>query len=66
VNEVFSPREHEVDQARRILAAMEEARREGRGAVALDGRMLDIVSIRQAEQLLARAEAIAARRPPAG
>lgn len=66
VNEVFSPREREVDQARRILAAMEEARREGRGAVALDGRMLDIVSIRQAEQLLARAEAIAARRPPAG
>ena len=61
VNEVFSPSEGEVAQARRILDAMEQARRDGRGAVALDGRMLDIVSIRQAEQLLERASAIAAR-----
>jgi malyl-CoA/(S)-citramalyl-CoA lyase len=58
---VFSPSEGEVAQARRILDAMEQARRDGRGAVALDGRMLDIVSIRQAEQLLERASAIAAR-----
>jgi len=58
VNEVFSPREEEVAQARRILVAMAEAAHQGRGAVSLDGRMLDIVSIRQAEQLIARAEAV--------
>lgn len=60
-NEVFSPLPEEVDRARRILAAMEEAAREGRGAVALDGRLIDAASIRQAENVMARAERIAAR-----
>lgn len=60
VNDVFSPRADEVLQARRIIAAMQAAAAQGKGAVSLDGRMLDIVSIRQAEQLIARAEAIAA------
>lgn len=58
VNEVFSPRDEEVDHARRIIEAMRAAAAAGQGAVSLDGRMLDIVSIRQAEQLIARAEAI--------
>jgi len=61
VNAVFSPGEGEVAHARRILEAMAQAREAGQGAVALDGRMLDIVSIRQAEQLIERAEAIATR-----
>ncbi|MFN9128579.1 MAG: CoA ester lyase, partial [bacterium] len=60
VNEVFSPRADEVAQARRIIEAMQSAAASGQGAVSLDGRMLDIVSIRQAEQLIARAEAILA------
>jgi malyl-CoA/(S)-citramalyl-CoA lyase len=38
---------------------MEQAKREGRGAVALDGRLLDIASIRQAAALVQTAEAIA-------
>jgi malyl-CoA/(S)-citramalyl-CoA lyase len=58
-NEVFTPSEKEVARARRILAAMEQAKREGRGAVALDGRLLDIASIRQAAALVQTAEAIA-------
>jgi malyl-CoA/(S)-citramalyl-CoA lyase len=37
---------------------MEQAKREGKGAVALDGRLLDIASIRQAEVLVKKAEAI--------
>jgi malyl-CoA/(S)-citramalyl-CoA lyase len=60
VNEVFSPRDDEVALARRIIEAMRAAAVAGKGAVSLDGRMLDIVSIRQAEQLIARAEAISA------
>lgn len=60
VNEVFSPREDEVAHARRIIEAMRAAASAGQGAVSLDGRMLDIVSIRQAEQLIGRAEAIRA------
>jgi malyl-CoA/(S)-citramalyl-CoA lyase len=58
-NAEFTPPAKEVERARRILAAMEQAKREGRGAVALDGRLLDIASIRQAEALVKKAEGIA-------
>jgi malyl-CoA/(S)-citramalyl-CoA lyase len=37
---------------------MEEAKREGRGAVTLDGRLIDLASIRQAEVLVRKAEVI--------
>ncbi|HSK41311.1 MAG TPA: CoA ester lyase [Arenibaculum sp.] len=59
-NELFSPSQAEVTKARRILEAMARARDEGRGAVALDGRMIDVASIRQAEVLVSKAERIAA------
>ncbi|XSG81982.1 MAG: HpcH/HpaI aldolase/citrate lyase family protein [Methyloligella sp. ZOD6] len=58
-NEVFSPSEAEVTKARRILEAMEEAKKAGRGAVSLDGRLIDIASIRQAQALIDKAEQIA-------
>src|SRR4051795_9980982 len=58
-NEVFTPPEREVERARRILQAMEQARQEGKGAVSLDGKLIDIASIRQAEQLVATADRIA-------
>jgi malyl-CoA/(S)-citramalyl-CoA lyase len=57
-NEVFSPSEAEVTRARKILDAMRAAAREGRGAVSLDGRLIDIASIRMAEGLIAKAEQI--------
>ena len=57
-NEVFSPSAAEVEKARRILAAMQEAAAAGRGAVSLDGRLIDIASIRMAEALIAKADAI--------
>jgi malyl-CoA/(S)-citramalyl-CoA lyase len=59
-NEVFTPPAHEVEKARRILEAMKQAQAEGRGAVALDGKLIDIASIRQAEALVAQAERIPA------
>ncbi len=59
-NEVFTPPEAEVTKAKRILAAMAEAEREGRGAVALDGKLIDYASIRQAQALVKTAERIAA------
>ena len=58
-NELFSPSEAEVTKARRIIEAMEEAQREGRGAVSLDGRLIDIASIRQAQVMVDKAEQIA-------
>jgi malyl-CoA/(S)-citramalyl-CoA lyase len=60
-NEINTPPEKEVTQARRILEAMAQAQKEGRGAVTLDGRMIDAASIRQAEQLVAKADQIAQR-----
>ena len=59
-NEVFSPSEAEVTKARRILEAMEKAAKEGRGAVSLDGRLIDIASIRMAKALITKADAIGA------
>jgi malyl-CoA/(S)-citramalyl-CoA lyase len=51
-NEIYSPSEAEVTKARRILEAMAEAQSQGKGAVALDGRLIDLASIRQAEVLV--------------
>jgi malyl-CoA/(S)-citramalyl-CoA lyase len=60
-NEAFTPTDDEVTQARRVLAAMADAVRDGKGAVALDGRMIDTASVRQAEAMVGKADAIAAR-----
>ncbi len=55
-NKVFSPSQAEVNKAHRILEAMTQAARDGRGAVSLDGRLIDIASIRMAEALIAKAK----------
>ncbi|MEY3979384.1 MAG: L-malyl-CoA/beta-methylmalyl-CoA lyase [Pseudomonadota bacterium] len=57
-NQVYTPSEVEVTRARRIMQAMDEAAKAGKGAVSLDGRMIDIASIRMAEALLAKADQI--------
>jgi malyl-CoA/(S)-citramalyl-CoA lyase len=57
-NKVFTPSEAEVTKARRIVAAMADAAKAGKGAVSLDGRLIDIASIRMAEALLAKAGSI--------
>ncbi|HUI19067.1 MAG TPA: CoA ester lyase [Alphaproteobacteria bacterium] len=57
-NEEFSPSETEVGKARRIIAAMAEAQKAGKGAVSLDGRLIDIASIRQAQVLVEKAKQI--------
>ena len=56
---MFTPSEAEVTKARRILDAMAQAAKDGKGAVSLDGRLIDIASIRMAEALLAKADSIA-------
>jgi malyl-CoA/(S)-citramalyl-CoA lyase len=59
-NEVNTPSEKEISQAQRILDAMKQAQAEGKGAVSLDGRLIDIASIKQAEVMVKKAEQIAA------
>jgi malyl-CoA/(S)-citramalyl-CoA lyase len=51
-HEVFSPDERLITRTRRIVEAMKEAARDGKGAVSLDGRLIDAASLRMAEHLL--------------
>jgi len=60
-NEVFSPDDRLVSRTRRIMAAMKEAADGGKGAVSLDGRLIDAASLRMAEHLLAKIELIEER-----
>ena len=62
-NLVFSPSSAEVDHAKRILAALEEAAASGKGAASLDGRMIDAVSARMAENFVKKDEAIHSKYP---
>ena len=59
INAAFTPSDDEIAHARRVLAAFASAG--GAGVVGLDGKMLDIPHRRQAEQVLARTEALARR-----
>ncbi len=59
-NEVMSPSDSEVDRAERILKAMADAETAGKGAVSLDGRLIDYASIRQAEVLIEKVKQVAA------
>jgi len=60
-NEVFTPSEEAVAEAREILAAMETAKANGEGATVYKGRLVDIASIKQAEVIVRQSEMIASR-----
>ncbi|MEM7178129.1 MAG: CoA ester lyase [Pseudomonadota bacterium] len=55
-NDVFTPTAEAVAQAKRIIEAMAQAEKEGAGAVTLDGKLIDLASIRQAEVIVRQAE----------
>ena len=59
-NQVFTPSDAAVAEAREILAAMEAAKAAGEGATVYKGRLVDIASIKQAEVIVTQAEMIAA------
>jgi citrate lyase subunit beta/citryl-CoA lyase len=60
-NDVFTPPESEVGKAKRILQALKEAQAQGKGAAALDGRLIDAASERMANNVVRASEAIAAK-----
>lgn len=61
LNEVFCPSADELARAERIVAALIAAQQQGRGAVSIDGKMVDAPVARNAQRVLARHAAIAAR-----
>ena len=58
-NDVFAPSAEEIDHSRRVIAAFDEARAEGRGVVTVDGRMIENLHVDNARRILAIADAIA-------
>lgn len=59
-NNAWAPSAADVDQARRIIAAFDEAVADGRGVVTVDGRMIENLHVANAQRTLSIAEAIAA------
>jgi citrate lyase beta subunit len=52
VNEVFSPTEREIEWAKKVVKAYEEASAAGSGAISVDGQMIDAASIKMAQNTL--------------
>ncbi|WP_024511227.1 CoA ester lyase [Bradyrhizobium sp. ARR65] len=59
-NAIFTPPAEEVAQARRIIAAFELPENAGRGAISLDGQMVERLHAEMAKRTIAIADAIAA------
>jgi citrate lyase subunit beta / citryl-CoA lyase len=59
-NRAFAPSDDEVARAHRVIEAFEDAQRQGRGVVTVDGRLVENLHVEQARRTLAQAEAIAA------
>jgi citrate lyase subunit beta/citryl-CoA lyase len=55
VNEAFTPSSAELDEWKGIVEAMDEAEREGLGAIRLNGRLIDVAHVHTANKELARA-----------
>jgi citrate lyase subunit beta/citryl-CoA lyase len=60
-NAAFGPGESDIAWARKIIAAFEEARGQGKGVVVVDGKLVENLHVAEARRLVAMAEAIAAR-----
>ena len=58
INSVFSPTQKEVDYAYEVMAAIALAKQQGKGAIALHGKMIDAPIVARAERTIAMAEAL--------
>lgn len=57
VQEAFTPSDESIAYARRIVETFETSQKEGKGAYALDGKMIDMPLLKNAQKVLARAKA---------
>ncbi|MEO9601237.1 CoA ester lyase [Parasphingorhabdus sp.] len=59
-NRSFAPHADEIAEARAIIAAFKDSINAGKGVIVVDGKMTELLHLKQAKQLVATAEAIAA------
>ena len=62
INAVFSPTQKEVDYAYEVMDAIELAKSQGKGAIALHGKMIDAPIVTRAQQTIAMAQALGMER----
>ena len=62
INSVFSPTQQEVDYAYEVMEAIELAKSQGKGAIALRGKMIDAPIVARAERTIAMAQALGMER----
>ena len=55
INQVFSPTQKEIDYAYEVMDAIAEAKAQGKGAIALHGKMIDAPIVARAQQTIAMA-----------
>ena len=65
INEVFSPTQKDVNYAYEVMDAIALAKSQGKGAIALHGKMIDAPIVNRAKQTIAMAEALGLRREEA-
>lgn len=65
-NKAYAPSQEDIDYARRLIAAHEEAEAQGAGVTTLDGRLIEVLHVAEAKRLLAKAEMIASLSQPVG
>ncbi len=58
INEVFSPSVKDIDYAYEVMATIRAAKAQGKGAVALRGKMIDAPIVARAQQTIQMAEAL--------
>ena len=57
VQEAFTPSDEAIAYAQRVVDAFTASQKEGRGAFALDGKMIDMPLLKNAQKVLDRAKA---------
>ena len=58
INSIFSPTEAEIDYAYEVMDAIELAKKQGKGAIALHGKMIDAPIVARAQRTIAMADAL--------
>jgi len=65
INEVFSPTQKDINYAYEVMDAIALAKAQGKGAIALHGKMIDAPIVNRAKQTIAMAEALGLKREEA-